>query len=63
LSTDEDSQTNTERLLTHLKPDSLAAKLVCAYANAAAVDREKAMKEVLTERLAEIKRTDAELQN
>lgn len=46
--------TNIDRLLTHLKPDSFATRLVTAYAKADDVNREKAIKDVLNDRLSEI---------
>lgn len=56
-------QTNFERLLTHLGKDSLAAKLVKAYANADGADRAAAIKAVADDRLAELKRGHDEAEN
>jgi hypothetical protein len=49
--------TNTQRLLTLLVPDSLAARLVNAFAQTGEHDRDTAMKSVLMNHLSEIART------
>jgi len=49
-------QTNFERLIAHLDKDSLAAKLVSAYAAADGGAEARAIKDVMTDRLNELKR-------
>jgi hypothetical protein len=61
--TDQTEPTNLQRLLSHLKPDTLAARLVTAYANATADKRDHAMKEVLKERFSEIESVHAHPEN
>lgn len=56
-------QSNFERLLTHLGKDSLAAKLVEAYAAADGADRATAIKAVADDRLTELKRSHDETEN
>lgn len=56
-------QSNFERLLTHLGKDSLAAKLVEAYATADGADRATAIKAVADDRLTELKRSHDEAEN
>jgi hypothetical protein len=63
LATDENPPTNMDRLLSHLKPDSLAAKLVAAYAGATDGDTASAIKKVLSERLTEIEKSHADLED
>lgn len=53
-------QSNFERLLTHLGKDSLAAKLVEAYAGADAAGPAAAIKAVADDRLTELKRSHDE---
>ena len=53
---DQNPPKNIDHLLTHLKSDSLAASLVTAYAQADDVNRERAIKNVLSNRLSEIGR-------
>ena len=45
---------NAERLLTHLKPDSLAARIVAIYAAADNEGRKAAIDKLVQDRLAEI---------
>lgn len=56
-------QSNFERLITHLAEDSLAAKLVEAYAGAGSADRAAAVKAVADDRLTELKRSHDEAES
>lgn len=47
-------ENNVDRLLTHLKPESLAARIVVAYAGAAGEGRKTAIEKIVRDRLAEI---------
>jgi len=49
-------QSNFDRLATHLRKDSLTAKLVSAYAAAGEKNTAQAIKDVMTARLDELKR-------
>jgi hypothetical protein len=49
-------QTNFERLLSHLQENSLAARLVSAYAGPGAQTVAEAVSKVIAARLAELKR-------
>ena len=49
-------QTNFERLIAHLRKDSLAEKLVSAYAEAEQDNAVQAIKDVMASRLDELKR-------
>ena len=49
------SQENAERLLHHLKDDSLAAQLVHAHRTADGNDPNSAMKTVINERLQQVR--------
>ena len=60
---DQSPTTNVESLLSHLKPDSLAVRLVTAYAGAREGHRDDAMKEVLKDRVIEIERTYDHVKN
>lgn len=59
----EGPQTNFERLLTHLGEDSLAAKLIEAYAGADGAGRAAAIRAVADDRLTQIKRSHDEAAN
>ena len=63
LPTAEHVETNFDRLRGHLKADSLATKLVAAYAAAAPAAPANAVSAVLTARLTEIVRSHAESQD
>lgn len=49
-------QSNFDRLITHLRKDSLAEKLVSAYATTDRQGTAQAVKDVMTTRLDELKR-------
>lgn len=57
--------TNLERLLGHLKPDTLAAKLVQAQMNPAGVGAQNRLQEVIRNRLDELRQhyADADKQD
>jgi metal-responsive CopG/Arc/MetJ family transcriptional regulator len=48
-------ETNADRLLTHLKENSLAARIVSAYTTAREASRSAAIREIIQTTLAEIK--------
>jgi hypothetical protein len=56
-------QTNFERLLSHLQTDSLAARLVSAYAGPGEYTPVEAVSNAIAERLAELKRRHDEPEN
>ena len=47
-------ETNADRLLIHLKPESLAARIVAAYAGAAGESRKTAVERIIRDHLADI---------
>lgn len=47
-------ESNADRLLTHLNPESFAARIVAAYASAAGEDCKTAIEKIVRDRLAEI---------
>jgi hypothetical protein len=56
-------QTNFERLLSHLQRDSLAARLVSAYAGPGEHTPAEAVSKAIADRLAELKRHYDEPEN
>lgn len=59
----EGQQTNFERLLAHLGKDSLAAKLIEAYAGAYGAGRAAAIRAAADDRLTQIRRSHDEAEN
>lgn len=55
----EPSQSNFERLAQHLKPGSLAARLVGAHISGTAGAQEAALRTVITDRLNELRQAYA----
>jgi hypothetical protein len=56
-------QTNFERLLSHLRKNSLAAQLVSAYADPGEQTPAEAVSKVIADRLTELKRRYDEPEN